>query len=238
MDAPEDVPRANVERGVTAAHATAIALTAGAAAGLALFVRAWPGSGPAVRGGLAVFLLAGAIGYVVAEWRLGILSAWDFLPLHLCDFAIFVAAFALLTRRPGAVELLWFWALTGTLLAVLTPAVSGSFPGWRWILYFAMHGGVIAAAAVLVVGCGIWPRPGAVWRAFGWTVGYATVVAAVDLVTGANFLWLRAKPSQPTLLDWLGPWPIYLVAAGAIGLAGFHLLALPFRGGGGASGDR
>jgi uncharacterized membrane protein YwaF len=27
----------------------------------------------------------------------------------------------------------------------------------------------------------------------------------------------------------LGPWPIYLLAAGAIGLAGFHLLALPFR---------
>ncbi len=182
-----------------------------------------------MRCGLAAFLLAGAIGYVVAEWRLGILSAWDFLPLHLCDFAIFVAAFALVTRRHGAVELLWFWALTGTLLAVLTPAVSGSFPDWRWLLYFAMHGGVIAAAVVLVAGCGIRPRPGAAWRAFGWTVAYASVVAVVDLVTGANFLWLRAKPAQPTLLDWLGPWPVYLLAAGAIGLAGFHLLALPFR---------
>ena len=175
-----------------------------------------------------MFLIAGAGGYVIAEWRLGILSAWDFLPLHLCDFAIFVAAFALLTRRPGAVELVWFWALTGTLLAVLTPAVSGRFPDWRWLLYFAMHGGVIAAAVVLVLGCGIRPRPGAAWRAFGWTVLYAAVVAIVDLVTSANFLWLRAKPEQPTILDWLGPWPVYLIAAAAIGLAGFHLLALPF----------
>lgn len=166
---------------------------------------------------------------MIAEWRLGILSAWDFLPLHLCDFAIFVAAFALLTRRPGAVELVWFWALTGTLLAVLTPAVSGRFPDWRWLLYFAMHGGVITAAVVLVLGCGIQPRPGAAWRAFGWTVAYAAVVGFVDLMTGANFLWLRAKPEQPTILDWLGPWPVYLIAAGAIGLAGFHLLALPFR---------
>ena len=213
---------------VSAAHAVAIGLTAAASVGLALFVRARP-SGPGVRAGLAAFLLAGAIGYVVAEWWLGILSAWDFLPLHLCDFAIFVAAFALLTRRQGAVELLWFWALTGTLLALLTPAVSGSFPEWRWLLYFAMHGGVIAAAVVLVLGCGIRPRPGAAWRAFGWTVLYAGVVAVVDLVSGANFLWLRAKPAQATLLDWLGPWPVYLVAAGAIGLAGFHLLALPFR---------
>jgi hypothetical integral membrane protein (TIGR02206 family) len=213
------------------AHAAAIGLTAAVSVGLALLVRARPSSGPAVRGGLAAFLLAGAIGYVIAEWRLGILSAWDFLPLHLCDFAIFVAAFALLTRRPGAVEVLWFWALTGTLLAALTPAVSGSFPDWRWLLYFAMHGGVIAAAVVLVLGCGIRPRAGAAWRAFGWTVVYAGMVAVVDLVTGANFLWLRAKPAQPTLLDWLGPWPVYLLAAGAIGLAGFHHLALPFRAG-------
>jgi hypothetical integral membrane protein (TIGR02206 family) len=182
-----------------------------------------------VRAGLAVFLLGGAIGYVIVEWRLGILTARDFLPLHLCDFAIFVAAFALLTRRIGAVELLWFWALTGTFLAVVTPAVSGTFPDWRWLLYFAMHGGVIAAALVLVVGFGIRPRPGAAWRAFGWTLAYAAAVGIVDLLTGANFLWLRAKPPQPTLLDALGPWPVYILAAGLIGLAGFHLLALPFR---------
>jgi hypothetical integral membrane protein (TIGR02206 family) len=194
-----------------------------------MLVRARPGSATAVRVGLAAFLLWGAIGYVLAEWRLGILSPRDFLPLHLCDFAIFVAAFALLARRPGAVELVWFWALTGTLLAVVTPAVDGGFPDWRWALYFAMHGGVIAAAAVLVVGCRIRPRPGAAWRAFGWTLVYAAAVGIVDLLTGANFLWLRAKPPQPTLLDRLGPWPVYVLAAGALGLAGFHLLALPFR---------
>jgi hypothetical integral membrane protein (TIGR02206 family) len=216
---------------VTGAHAAAILAIAGGSAGLVALVRARPGAAPAVRTALAAFLLGGAIGYLVVEWRLGVLSARDFLPLHLCDFAIFVAAIALLTRRAGVVEVLWFWALTGTLLAVATPAVSGTFPDWRWALYFAMHGGVIAAALVIVLGCGIRPRPGAAWRAFGWTLGYAAVVGVVDLLTGANFLWLRAKPPQPTLLDRLGPWPVYLLAAGAIGLAGFHLLALPFRAG-------
>ncbi|HYO46772.1 MAG TPA: TIGR02206 family membrane protein [Gemmatimonadota bacterium] len=211
------------------AHAAAVGLTAAASVGLAALVRARPASGPSVRAGLAGFLLAGAAGYVAAEWRLGVLSPWDFLPLHLCDFAIFAAAFALLTHRRGAVELVWFWALTGTLLAIVTPAVSGSFPDWRWILYFAMHGGVIAAAVVIVVGCGIRPRKDAPWRVFGWTALYAAVIAIVDFATGANFLWLRAKPLQPTPLDWLGPWPIYILAAGAIGLVGFHLLALPFR---------
>ena len=229
MDAAQGIPPADAEGGV--AHAAAAGLIALVAVGLTALVRARRGAAPAVRTGLAAFLLAGALGYVLAEWRLGVLSARDFLPFHLCDFAIFVAALALLTRRQGVVELLWFWALTGTFLAIVTPAVSGSFPDWRWALYFAMHGGVIAAALVLVVGCGIRPRRGAAWRAFGWTAAYAAVVAIVDLVTGANFLWLRAKPPQPTILDWLGPWPLYILAAGAIGLAGFHLLALPFGAG-------
>lgn len=210
-------------------HAAAIGATVAVGAGLTALVRARPTMGALVRGGVAGFLVAGALGYVVAEWRLGVLSPGDFLPLHLCDFAIFVAAFALLARRPGAVELVWFWALTGTLIAVLTPAVSGSFPDWRWLLYFAMHGGVIVAAVVLVAGCGIRPRPGAAWRAFGWTAAYAAVVGVVDLALGANFLFLRSKPAQPTLLDWLGPWPVYILAAAALALAGFHLVALPFR---------
>lgn len=213
---------------MTPAHAAALVGIVATAGALATAVRARPEVAPFVRLGLAVLLLAGAFGYVVAEWWLGVVSPRDFLPLHLCDFAIFLAVFALLSRRVGAVELLWFWALTWVLVAIVTPAVDGSFPGWRWILYFAMHGGVIASALVLVAGCGIRPRAGAAWRAFGWTAAYAALVGAVDLATGANFLWLRAKPVQPTLLDWLGPWPLYLVAAGALGLAGYLLLALPF----------
>lgn len=213
---------------MTTAHAVALVSIAGVAGALVAVVRARPGVAPFVRVGLAGLLLGGAIAYVAVEWWLGVLGPRDFLPLHLCDFAIFLAAFALLTRRVGAVELVWFWALTWVLVAVVTPAADGSFPDWRWILYFAMHGGVIAAALVLVAGSGIRPRTGAAWRAFGWTAAYAALVGAVDLATGANFLWLRAKPVQPTLLDWLGPWPVYLIVAGALGLAGFLLLGLPF----------
>jgi uncharacterized membrane protein YwaF len=39
---------------------------------------------------------------------------------------------------------------------------------------------------------------------------------------------LRAKPAEPTPLDWFGPWPLYLVVAALIGLALFHLLMTPF----------
>lgn len=209
---------------------TALALTGLAAAGLALLVRR--GSGRlalAVRIGLAGLLLAGAGAYLGSEALAGRLSVWDFVPLHLCDFAIFVAAFALLTLRPLAVEIVWFWALSGTTLAIVTPDVVGSFPDWRWLAYFGLHGSVVASAIVLVAGLGVHPRPGAPWRVFGWTAVYAAVVGVVDWATGANFLYLRQKPVRPTLLDAFGPWPVYIVVAAGVALGLFWLLYLPFR---------
>ena len=64
------------------------------------------------------------------------------------------------------------------------------------------------------------------------TNAYATVAAAVDLAFRTNYLYLRAKPTAPTILDWFGPWPAYLVAAEALALGLFWLLDRPFRRGG------
>jgi hypothetical integral membrane protein (TIGR02206 family) len=214
---------------VDVARIAALAGTALVAALLAGLVRRWPRSRGVVRGGLVVVLLGGVAAYLAAEAITTDLAVWDFLPLHLCDFAIFVAAFALLTGNRAAAEIIWFWSLSGTVLAMVTPDVSGAFPEWRWIVYFTMHGAVIVSAVVLVTGLGLRPRPGAPWRVFGWTLLYALVVAAVDWGFGANFLYLRAKPAEPTPLDWLGPWPLYLIVAGLVGLALFHILMLPFR---------
>jgi len=214
---------------VDVARVLALLATAAVAGVLVLFVRRRPGARIPVRAALVVVLLGGTTAYLAAETAVGQLSVWDLLPLHLCDFAIFVAALALVTARRGVAEVAYFWALSGTVLAMVTPDVSGAFPEWRWLIYFTMHGAVVVSAIVLVAGLGLRPRPGAPWRVFGWTVVYAAVVGLVDLATGANFLYLRHKPAEPTLLDWFGPWPVYLAVAGLVGLTLFHLLMLPFR---------
>jgi hypothetical integral membrane protein (TIGR02206 family) len=112
---------------------------------------------------------------------------------------------------------------------MVTPEVLYAFPDWRFVVFFLMHGLTVIAAAVLTFGFGCRPRPGAAWRAFGLTIAYAALVAVLNRLFDANFLYLRAKPVTPTLLDRFGPWPWYLVVAGAVGLALFHLLAVPFR---------
>jgi hypothetical integral membrane protein (TIGR02206 family) len=205
-----------------------MAVTALTAAGLVWLVRRHPRVGSGVRFGLAGLLLTLTVVTLVNERRSG--RPWgDLAPFHLCDLAIFVGLFALVTRSPLACEVLYFWACAGTLLAIITPDVLVGFPHPYFLSYFALHGAVVVTALLLVWGLGRPPRSGAVWRVLLLTNAYAALVGAVNLVFGTNYLYLCAKPAGRTLLDWFGPWPVYILVAEVVALGLFTLLALPFR---------
>lgn len=205
----------------------ALAATAAAAFVLVRRARRQPAA-RILRFGLAAFLAAAAVGWLAFVQAHYGLSAWDVLPLHLCDFLILVAVWALLALRPLACELLYFWS-SGTLLAMVTPDLGVGFPHPAFLAFFTLHGAIVVAAAVVVFGLGRRPRPGAPWRAFGATLAYAAVVALVNLAFGTNFLFLCRKPDEPTLLDAFGPWPVYLGTVALFALGLFHLMAWPFR---------
>jgi hypothetical integral membrane protein (TIGR02206 family) len=211
-------------------HLAALGLTALAAGAFVRAVRRDPRGRAALlaRAGLVVLLAAAVVAFLLREAIHRPLQVWDFLPLHLCDFLILLAAYALVTLRPGACELLYFWS-GGTLLAMLTPDLAVGFPEPYFFLYFALHGGVVSSAAVVVWGFGRRPGPRSPWRAFSWTLAYAAAVGAFNLAFGTNFLFLCRKPEQPTLLDLFGPWPLYLLTTALVALVLFHLMAWPFR---------
>ena len=193
------------------------------AAALARLARRAP-PGRLVRHGLAAVLGLAILGYVVMLARAGWLSWRALLPLHLCDMLIVIAIVALLTRAVPAFELLWFWGGSGALLAMLTPVVTRGFPHPEFWIFFGFHAGVVASAWVLAAGTGMRPRPRAAWRAFLVTNVYAACVALVNLWLDTNYMFLRQKPASPTLLDWLGPWPWYIVAVEGLALAAFLAL--------------
>jgi hypothetical integral membrane protein (TIGR02206 family) len=173
---------------------------------------------------VAAVTFAGWAGEYVADAIEGIWTVRFTLPLQLTDAISATAILALLTRRRALIELLYFWAFTATLQAMLTPDLAYDFPNWLYFTYFMYHVGAIVAAAFLVYGLRLYPQRGAAWRTFAATLAWAAVAGTADAITGGNYMYLAWKPAHASLLSALGPWPWYIAGAAGVGLA--MLLAL------------
>ena len=60
------------------------------------------------------------------------------------------------------------------------------------------------------------------------TAAYALLIYPVNLLLGSNYLFLLAKPAQPSPLDWFGPWPWYLPGLVGMVAGSLVMLYLPF----------
>ena len=157
---------------------------------------------------LALVILAGFVGEQVTYALRGEWSAEVNLPFQLSDAVTLVAVAAL--WRPQAqlrVELLYFWVLTASLQAVITPDLRQEFPDVLFFTYYATHCGAILGACLLVFGAGRVPRPGAWKRVYAITLAFAAAAAVA------------------TLVDVMGPWPVYIVAAAVLGFVLFWAVA-------------
>ena len=211
-------------------HIAAMALTAVLCAVAIVVVRTRSGRWGAAAS--RAFAAGIATTYLVEQAAYALRGDWSVtlnLPFHLTDFVTLTAVAALVTGHRLPVELTYFWALTASLLAVLTPEIAHGFPDVYFFTYFATHSGAVVAAVLLVFGRRLVPRPGAVRRAFLATAHVACCATVANLLTGGNYMYLRAKPHTASLLDLLGPWPIYVLAAAALALALFSALYAPFR---------
>jgi len=153
---------------------------------------------------------------------------WN-LPLQLCDVTLWMTAIACLTLARPLVEFAYFAGFAGAAMALLTPDLMRPWPQYPAIYFFVAHAGIVIGIAVLAMGRIAPLRHGAVWRAYAMLIGYAVLVGAFNALTGANYMYLCRKPGNASLLDVFGPWPVYLLAGAAAGLALFWLLWLPVR---------
>jgi hypothetical integral membrane protein (TIGR02206 family) len=150
------------------------------------------------------------IGFYGQDWK-------HSMPLDLCRMNEFVCAFMLVRRSYPAFQVAYFWALGGSVSALLTPDLAYGFPDPRFLLFFFGHGLAVVAVFYAVFGYGFWPRLRSVGITLLVSSAYAVIVAGMNQLLDTNFLFLRAKPESASVLDLLGPWPIYLF--GLFGLA-------------------
>ena len=175
---------------------------------------------------LAGVILVGWAGEYVADVVLGNWTLRYSLPLQLTDAVSLASILALWSRRMVLVELAYFWSLTASLQALLTPDLAVSFPNVYYFTYFIYHIGAVVAACFLVLGCGLYPRRGAVWRVYATTLAFAVVAGVGDVLTGGNYMYLRSKPAHNSLLSVMGPWPWYIASTALLGLGLLFIVKL------------
>jgi len=127
-----------------------------------------------------------------------------------------------------AYELAYFWALGGSTQAVLTPELESGFPHPAFVVFFTSHGAVLVAVAILTIGLGLRPRRGALLRTWAVTNALAAIVAGVNWLIAANYMYLCGPPLRPSLYDYFGPWPWSLLTLEAVGTLVLALLYAPF----------
>ena len=188
-----------------------------------------PSSARAVRYSLGTLLALNELIWYAYDFHSGALRFPDGLPLQLCDVTLWATVLALFTLSPLVFEIAYFAGLAGSGMALLTPDLWAPLMSYTTIYFFVAHGLIVACPLVL-----LWSKqarlcPRSVWRVFAALNAYAAVIGIFNAIFKTNYMYLCNKPASASILNFLGPWPLYLLGGEVAALILFWLLWLPAR---------
>lgn len=151
------------------------------------------------------------------------------LPLELCSIASIVCAFMLLTKNHLLFEFVYFIGIAGAIQAIITPDLLFGFPQFRFWQFFLDHFLLIGGPLVMIWLFHFTVSLRSILRAFIALNAVAIIVFIINLILDANYMFLKQKPASISILDFLGPYPFYIISLEFIALFIFILLYIPFK---------
>ncbi|OPA73245.1 hypothetical protein BVG16_29640 [Paenibacillus selenitireducens] len=157
---------------------------------------------------------------------------WDIrvhLPLELCSISLYLSIIMLITRNYLLYQIMVFAGVGGAMQALLTPNLEYAFPHFIYFHFFICHLAIILASLYMTWVEQFRPR----LKSIGITMIFlnilAVVVGTINYILQSNYMFLRHKPNTASILDWLGPYPYYLLVEELFALTVFLLLYVFFR---------
>ncbi len=150
------------------------------------------------------------------------------LPLQMCGASVFLVMFLLVTHSRLVFHLVYFWGLGGASMAILTPDIAYAFPHLLHITYFASHALIVIGVVYMMANYGYRPTLRSLLTVIIFSNVYLLCMFPVNWLLGTNFLFISEKPETGSLLDFMGPWPWYVVGMEVVGILIFCLLYVPY----------
>lgn len=150
------------------------------------------------------------------------------IPMQLCDWVMIMVLVTFITKSQFSYELTYFWGLGGTLQALITPDLTINYPSWIFIIFFIIHSTIIISIVYFTFVFKLRPYLASIKRVFLWSQVYFAAAFSTNLLFDTNYGFLMEKPIEGSLLDFLGPWPFYLISLEIVALLSFFIYYLPF----------
>ncbi len=163
-----------------------------------------------IRYVLAFTLLISEMAYY---WRLVAMpslgpSAVENLPIGVCGWAAIFGTFMLIGKKQSLFDIIYFWLLSGSLFALITPTPL-NFTGptrFRYYQFWAEHTLGYIAIFYMIFVHGMRPTVKSAIRSYVALVIFAVIAYNVNtMIPGANYLYMARPESAPSVLDILPP---------------------------------
>lgn len=177
----------------------------------------------------ALSLLAMDISYHIWLISTGRWGLDDSLPLELCSISLFVSIVLLLTGNRHLIDFVIFAGIGGALQAMATPVLDMNFPHFRFFHFFYTHAGIIVTGLYFVWVKGYEPTFKGVMKTMLIINAIVPFILAVNWLFDGNYMFLRMKPHNGSLLDFLGPYPWYILSLEAVAFIIFSVIWLVLR---------
>lgn len=178
--------------------------------------------------GLALFVMFAMFCRTALLYSQGLFSYKTELPLYICRLVCFFLPFMMFYKNQKLFGVLYFWILAGTFNALLTPDIEYGFPHYTAIIYWILHAGLVCTILYAVFVYDMRPRVKDIVTAFFIGILYLFIIHGFNLLIDSNYSYTMEKPPGGSILDHMGPWPIYLFSGQLLALVLFLILYLPW----------
>ena len=130
------------------------------------------------------------------------------LPIGVCGWAVIFSSYMLVGKKQTLFDIVYFWLLSGSLFALLTPTVL-TFTGptrYRYYQFWLEHTLGYVAIFYMIFVHGMRPTVKSAFKSLAALIVMALIAYSVNvMIPGANYLYLARPEAAPSVLDILPP---------------------------------